>query len=93
MEEKVFRSNSIVCSMASGIVFTGKSLVSQVFGDDKSFFDISEMKRRYGMPLEGDEMTPKIDLGKLRNWQRTYGLEHIDPQSITLEMLEAAKVK
>jgi len=92
MEEKVFRSNSIVCSMASGIVFNGKGLVSEVFGG-KSLFDIWEMKRRYGLPIEGDEMTPKIDFGKLRNWQRTFGLEDVDPKTITMKMLEAAKVK
>jgi len=92
MEAKVFRGKSIACSMASGIVFSGKGLVSEVFGG-KSLFDIWEMKRRYGLPVEGDEMAPKIDLGKLRNWQRTYGLQDINPQDITLEMLAAAKGK
>ena len=78
--------------MASGIVFSGKGLVGEVFGG-KSLFDIWEMKRRYGLPVEGDEMAPKIDLGKLRNWQRTYGLQDVNPQDITLEMLAAAKGK
>jgi len=92
MEAKVFRGKSIACSMASGIVFSGKGLVSEVFGG-KPLVEIWEMKRRYGLPVEGDEMAPKIDLGTLRSWQRTYGLQDIDPQDITLEMLTAAKGK
>jgi len=92
MEAKVFRGKSIVCSMASGIVFSGKGLICEELFDGKSWSELLELKR-HGLPIEGDEMAPKIDLGKLRNWQRTFVLEDVDPQDITLEMLETAKGK
>lgn len=92
MEEKVFRSKSVVCSMAGGIVFSGKGLICEELFGGKSWSELLELKR-HGLPIEGDEMTPKIDLGKLRNWLRNFGLEDVDPKTITMEMLAVAKGK